>query len=47
MKILSAVFIILILWTLLLTLCSCESPTAVKERKQDTQEIRNNNGGRN
>lgn len=47
MKILSAIFIILVLWTTFLVFCSCESPTAVKERSQDTEQIRDENGGRN
>ena len=37
--------VILILGILLLI--GCESPTAPKERSQDTQEVRDENGGRN
>lgn len=37
--------VILILGILLLV--GCESPTAVKDRTDDTQEVRDENGGRN
>ena len=42
-----AVFIYFLLVVLFFFLSGCESPTAPKERNQDTQEIRNDNGGRN